>query len=349
MARGQFQLGEKLTATLSDYAISYTDTYTQDSGATFDTATHAYDAPRLALRFRPDSDTSVRAAAGFSIAPPYIDLLTNQSLPQPDRTPPTLFTTTGNAGDIAPETAFGFDFGADRNVAGNILSVDVYQTTLRNQFLSTTELTGKYTAPAGNPYGAVGSYPLYTTQTRNLGHSRYEGVELAIHNAPKFGPGYKLQGYLQHDFTYDLPAGFYDTAAGKNTANLGIFANENFQGTGQGYNGGSQSRVPYSGGYGEINYSFHSSAFFLIGAAYYGSNNAYNRPAFAVVNTSFTQPLAKTLSLQLSIANLTNAYSDFQYNIYGGVPTPLVNGKLGYTAGQVIGPSTISLLLHASI
>ena len=349
MARGLFQLGDKVTATLSNYAISYTDTYTQDSGATFDTATHAYDAPRLALRFRPDAPTSVRASAGFSIAPPYIDLLTNQSLPQPDRTPPTLFMTTGNSGDIAPETAFGFDVGIDRDVAGNIVSADVYETTLRNQFLQTTELTGTYTAPAGNPYGAIGSYPLFTTQTRNLGHSRYEGVELAIHKTPAFGPGYRLQGYLQHDYTYDLPPGFYDTASGKNTANLGIFANENFQGTGQGYNGLGQARIPYSGGYGELNYSFHSKAFFLIGATYYGSNNAYNRPAFAVVNSSFTQPLTKQVSLQLAISNLTNAYGDFQYNIYGGIPTALHNGKLGYTAGNVIGPSNFSLLLHAGI
>jgi hypothetical protein len=348
MARGLFQLGDKLTATLSNYAISYTDTYTQDSGATFDTSTHAYDAPRLAFRYRPDSATSVRAATGFSIAPPYIDLLTNQSLPQPDRTPPTSFTT-GNAGDVAPETAFGFDVGIDRLVADNVVSADVYQTTLRNQFLSTTELTGTYTAPAGNPYGAIGSYPLYTTQTRNLGHSRYEGVELTLHKSPAFGPGYRLQGYLQHDYAYDLPAGFYDTASGKNTANLGIFPNENFQSSGQGYNAQGQSRIPYSGGYGELNYTLHSKAFFLIGATYYGSNNAYDRPAFAVVNASFMQPLTKQLSLQLAGSNLTNAYSDFQYNIYGGVPTPLVNGNLGYTAGNVIGPSTISLLLHAAI
>ena len=349
MARGQFQLGPNVQATLSNYAISYTDTYTQDSGATFTTATHAYDAPRLALGLRPDRDTSVRAAVGYSIAPPYIQLLTNKSAAQPDRTPPTLFSTTGNAGDIAPETSFGFDFGADRQIAGNVLSFDAYQTTLRNQFLSTTALTGTYAAAPGNPYGAVGSYPLFTTQTRNLGHSRYEGVELAVHHTPVRGAGYRIQGYLQRAYAYDLPPGFYDTASGKNTANLGIFANENFQTMGQGYNGLSQSRVPYSGGYAEVNYRLRSDAFFLLGTTYYGSNNAYNRPVFAVVNASFTQPLTKQVSLQFTASNLTGAYSDFQYDIYGGVPTPLVNGKLGYTAGNVIGPSTIGLLVHVAM
>ncbi len=346
MARGQFQLPQNAQATLSNYIISYTDHYTQDSGVSFTSSTHAYDAPRLALRWAPQSDFSVRASTGFSIAPPYIDLLTNQSAPIPDRTPPTNFTTTGNAGDVAPETAFGFDFGFDKRVAGVVFSTDVYETTLHNQFLSTTSLAGMYTALPNNPYGATGTYPLYVTQTANLGHSRYEGLEVAIHHDPVVGPGFRLQGYLQRAYAYDLPAGFYDTASGPNTANLGVLPGENFQTTGQGYNGLSQSRVPYSGAYGEFNYRFRSGAFFLAGVTYYGPNNAYNEPPFGVVNTSFRQPLTRNSWLQLSIANLTSAYSSFQYNIYGGIPTPLVNGQLGYTAGNVIGPSTISLLLH---
>jgi hypothetical protein len=350
MARGLFQLTPKFTATLSNYAISYVDTYTQDNGTTFDTSFHAYDAPRLALKLRPDNDTSVRASAGFSIAPPYIDLLTNQSLPVPDRTPPTSFSTTGNAGDVAPETSFGFDFGADRRFLGsNIVSLDAYQTTLRNQFLSTEALTGTYTAPPGNPYGAMGSYPLYTTQTRNLGHSRYEGLELSVHRDPIRGAGYRVQGYLQRAYAYDLPAGFYDTASGVNTANLGILPGENFQTTGQGYNGLSQSRVPYSGGYAEYNYRWRNDSYFLLGMTYYGPNNAYNNPAFEVVNSSYTYPFTKQVSLQLSVFNLTGAYDAFQYNIYGGIPTPLKNGNLGYTAGNVIGPSSLSLMLHVKL
>ncbi len=348
-ARGAFSLPHNVNATLSDYAITYTDHYTQDNGASFLSSTHSYDAPRLALSWRADRDTSLRASTGFSIAPPYIHLLTNQSEAVPDRTPPTNFQTTGNAGDVAPETSFGFDFGADHRVADVVFSADVYETTLRNQFLSTTALTGTYTAPANNPYGAVGSYPLYTTTTANLGHSRYDGLELSIHHDPIVGAGYRVQGYLQRAYAYDLPAGFYNTASGPNTANLGIFPNENFQTTGQGYNGLSQSRVPYSGGYAEFNYRFHSGAYGLAGITYYGNNNAYNEPAFGVVNASFRQPITKHASLQLAVTNITDVYPAYQYNIYGGIPTPLVNGQLGYTAGNVIGPSTASLVLHLEL
>ncbi len=348
MARGQFQLRPTVDATLSNYLISYTDHYTQDGGVTFDSSTHAYDAPRLALSWRPERDTAVRASTGFSIAPPYIDLLTNQSTATPDRTPPTSFSETGNAGDVAPETAFGFDLGADQRVKGTVISGDVYETTLHNQFLSQTSLNGTYTAAPGNPYGAVPGqqYPLYVTQTQNLGHSRYEGIELAVHKDPVFGFGYRVQGYLQRAYAYDLPAGFYNTAAGPNTANLGILPGENFGTTGQGYNGLSQSRVPYSGGYAEINNRFRNGAYFLMGVTYYGPNNAYNEPPFGVVNLSFRQPVTKRAYLQFSVVNLTAAYPAFQYNIYGGIPTPLVNGELGFTAGNVIGPTNASLMFH---
>jgi outer membrane receptor protein involved in Fe transport len=351
MARGQFQVRPDVSATLSNYIISYTDHYTQDNGASFTSSTHGYDAPRLALSWRPDRDLAVRASTGFSISPPYIQLLTNQSAAVPDRTPPTAFNTTGNAGDVSPETAFGFDLGFDQRVSGIVISPDVYETTLHNQFLSTTALNGTITLPANNPYGATPGtpYPLYVTQTANLGHSRYEGLELAIHHDPLVGYGFRMQGYLQRAYAYDLPAGFYDTASGKNTANLGILPGENFQASGQGYNALSSSRVPYSGGYGEINYRFRSGAYFLTGITYYGPNNAYNEPAFGVVNASFKQPITKHASLQLAASNLTNAYSSFQYNIYGGIPTPLVNGQLGYTAGNVIGPSTTSLILHLEL
>jgi hypothetical protein len=351
MARGQFELRPNLDATLSNYATSYTDHYSQDFGVTFQDSSHSYDAPRLSFSWHPTHNTAVRAATGFSIAPPYINLLTN-STAGPDRQPATYFTVTNNAGDVKPETAFGFDLGIDQRIApSTILSADVYQTTLHNQFLSTTSLSATpYVLGPNNPYASpAGNYPLYVTQTANLGHSRYEGIELAIRRAPTVGFGYKLQGSLQRAYAYDLPPGFYDTASGPNTANLGILPNENFQGAGQGYNSLSNARVPYSQGYAEINHRGRNGAYALLGVTYYGNNNSYNEPPFGVVNGSFNQPLWKHGSLLLAVSNITSAYSDFRFNIYGGIPTPLVNGQLGLTSGNVIGPSTASLTLHVDL
>lgn len=351
MLRGQFQLLPSLQATLSNYVTSYTDHYTQDFGATFLDSFHAYDAPRLSFAWRPGRDTALRASTGFSIAPPYINLLTN-STADPDRNPPSYFTVTNNAGDVKPETAFGWNLGADRRIGGDtVLSADVYQTTLRDQFLSTTALSStQYILPPNNSLGdPPGPYPLYITQTANLGHSRYEGVEVALRRDPRVGLGFKLQGSLQRAYAYDLPPGFYDTASGRNTANLGVLPNENFQGAGQGYNSLSPSRVPYSQGYAEINRRGHNGSYFLVGVTYFGNNNSYNEPPFGVVNTSFRQPLDKHTSLLLAITNVTSAYSDYRFNIYGGIPTPLVNGQLGLTAGNIIGPSTASLTLHVDL
>ncbi len=351
MARGQFQLRPNIEATLSNYATSYTDHYSQDFGVTFQDSSHSYDAPRLSFSWRPSQNSAVRASTGFSIAPPYINLLTN-STAGPDRQPATYFTVTNNAGDVKPETAFGFDLGMDQRLAANtIVSADVYQTTLHNQFLSTTSLSATpYVLAANNEYASpAGDYPLYVTQTANLGHSRYEGIELSLHRAPPVGIGYKIQGSLQRAYAYDLPPGFYDTAAGPNTANLGILPNENFQGAGQGYNSLSTTRVPYSQGYAEINRRGRNGSYALLGVTYYGPNNSYNEPPFGVVNGSFNQPLWKHASLLLAVSNITSAYSDFRFNIYGGIPTPLVNGQLGLTSGNVIGPSTASLTLHVDL
>jgi hypothetical protein len=316
---------------------------------TFDNSFHAYDAPRLSFAWRPARDTAVRASTGFSIAPPYIELLTNTAGAQPDRNPPTFFLENGNAGDVKPETAFGFDFGADQRVAGDVVvSADVYETTLRDQFLSTTTLSSTpYVLPPGNSLGdKPGPYPLYITQTANLGHSRYEGIELSVHRDPRVGVGFKVQGSLQRAYAYDLPPGFYDTTSGPNTTNLGILANENFQGAGQGYDSLSPSRVPYSQGYAEINRRGGNGSYFLVGVTYFGNNNSYNEPPFGVVNASYKQPIYKHASLQLAFANLTSAYSSYRFNIYGGIPTPLVNGQLGLTAANIIGPATASLTLH---
>ncbi len=348
MLRYEAQVTPTLQATFSDHQLSYTDHYTQNGGLSFTDSTHGASVPRVALEYLPKANLAVRASAGSSIAPPYIALLTNTYPPQPDQAPPHYFTADANSGDVLPETSFGWDLGADRRLAAHtILSLDVYQTTLRNQFLQTTALTGTYTTPAGYPF--PGTYPLYTTSTQNLGHSRYEGIEFALHDDPPVGFGYVVQGALQRAYPYDLPPGFYNTAAGPNTANLGVIPNVNFQATGQGYNGLSYSRVPYSQGYGEINYRTRAGGYAILGVTYYGPNNAYNEPAFGVVNGSFDQRLTPHVSALLSVTNLTGAYDNYYYNIYGGIPTPLINGQFGYTAGNVVGPRTLSLTLHMDL
>jgi outer membrane receptor protein involved in Fe transport len=341
-ARAYLTLSPKVNATLGDYQVAYTSRYSPNGDGNSTSTTHAYNAPRAALTYRATRDVSWRFAAGASIAPPYITLLTTPSGPPAGNLGGfnnTYYTQTLNSGDIRPETAWGYDLGVDRRFKnGLVASADVYETTLRDQFLQTVFLAGTYLG-----------VPLYDQQTENLGHSRYEGIEVALRNAPATGFGFLAQGALLRAYAYDLPAGFYDSAAGPNTVNLGILPNVNFMPSGLGYNGLSASRVPYSQGYGELNYRSRHGAFYRLGMTYFGPNNGYNEPAFEVVSASMQLPLGARTSLLLAGDNLTGAYDKPYVGIYSGIPVPLANGLLGQTVSGQYGPATFKFVVHEDL
>lgn len=344
MARGQFSVSPMLKMTLSDYLVQYTDHTTVDSGLTFNNYTHNFNGVRFGTTWQPTRDLSVRLGAGSSIAPPYLSLVsssTNAPLPNSNGNP-TYFTQSANAPDLKPETAFGYDLGADKRISKNtVVSADVYLTHLENQFLVSQIPDGTYTGSTS--VGATFTLPLFLTTAQNLGNARYEGVELSIKDAPPRGFGYLLQGSLQRGYTYNLPAGFYDTAAGIDTTNLGVIPYSNYCGSGPGYNGLALACIPYAQGYGEINYQ-SGNMFYRVGLTYFGNNNSYDVPAFTVLSASIRAKLTPTLMAQLSGDNLTaqnaNGYIE---NFEGGVPVPLVNGQLGYTNTMQYGPETVRL------
>ncbi len=354
LARGQLAVTPRLSATISNYAIQYASHYTGDGGATYHDSTHAFDAPRLALSWRPNADVAWRFALGSSIAPPYISLISAPAqIPQPNSVPTTYFNLNTNNGNIKPETAFGYDLGFDKRIMRSIsLSTDVYLTNLHDMFLPSTFQQGTYASSASGGK----QLPLFINQTQNLAFARYEGFELALQNAPLTGVGFKLQGALQRGYPYDLPAGFYSTAAGPYTTNLGVISGANFQPSGLGYNGvvnGVVGRVPYSTGYGEFNFRTLHGLYANLGLTYYGPNNSYNRPAFGVVSAAVRLPVAPDIALQLSGDNLTGAYDQGYFGYFDGVAVPLVNGahgaKTGYvgaTDGGNYGPETLRASLQ---
>jgi hypothetical protein len=352
LARGIFQLSPTLQGVLSNYFIDYTVHYSPDGGASFADSTHTFFGPRIAFTWRPNFNTSWRASAGSSIAPPYISLLSIPSGPPVGNNfgAATLYTQQISSGQVAPETAFGWDLGVDQrlpSLGGTVISSDLYQTVLRNQFLSATTADGTYTATSGANAGITA--PLYLTQTANLGHSQYAGIEFSARRAVPKGVGFTANFSLIRAYPYDLPAGFYNTAGGPNTTNLGILPYVNFQTSGNGYNGMSYGRVPYAQGYGEVNYTFSNSAHLAVGMTYYGNNNPYNEPAFEVVSASFRYPIGQRSSLVLSAYNLTGAYSALTPNIFAGIPVPLVNGLQGATQAGNIGPTNVRLDYHLKI
>lgn len=349
MARVQTPIAAKLSMMLGTYYTSYASHFTGNGGVTWSDATHAATLPRIAFSWRPNPDVAWRLAAGGSIAPPYIALLSSPGT-APVLNPPGAaqgYFVNANNGQIAPEKAFGYDLGLDKRLRPTLLfSSDLYFTNVSNMFLTETAQQGTYTSATGNSAGIA--LPLYVTQTANLGNARYEGIEFQFDDAPAAGLGFKLQGSLQRAFVYDLSPSFYSTTAGPNTTNLGIIPNINFQASGNGFNAVSPGRIPYSQGYAELNYRDRAGSLVLLGWTYNGPNNAYNEPAFGILSASLRFAISRHSYLQISSYNLTGVYSEPYDALLGGVPVGLINGKLGAVAGNNVGPTTLQATYHVT-
>jgi outer membrane receptor protein involved in Fe transport len=347
--RALLQPTPTLGVSLGNY-ITWSDMHYTPGGGTFQDLTNSNDSPRLAVTWHPSANTSYRFAAGSSIAPPYISLVNVPSTPPEPNSEgaPSYYSQQISNPNLKPETAFGFDIGSDVRLAkaGIVLSGDAYITDLQGQYITETIPDGTFTPTEGTNAGKTA--PLYTTETINLGHSRYEGVELAARRVVAQGFGYVVQGALIRAYPYDVSPSVYATAFGPNTTNLAILNNVNFQGSGLGYNGYSFGRVPYATGYGEVSYSARRARFAL-GATYYGNNNSLGRPAYFVTNASLRYDLSPTVGLYLTAYNLTDTYGSNTYNINGGIPVPLVNGMLGATAAGTVGPPMYRASVHIKL
>jgi outer membrane receptor protein involved in Fe transport len=363
--RGEAQIAvsPKVNMTIADYMISYTSHYSGDGGVTFNSSSHNFNAPRLALVDRINIDTSLRFSTGGSIAPPFVSLLSAPGgAPVPNiPAAPNFYTENVNNGNIAPETAWGYDIGLDERLSRRVtFTFDAYLTDLRNQFLSSTYQDGTYTATSGTATGLT--EPLFITDTANLGHARYEGLEAQVIDDPPAGLGYRLQGSLIRAYPYDISNSLYATSPGAPpySTNLAVIPNVNYMQcliscNGIGFSG--ESRVPYSIGYAELNYK-KGKWFALIGMQYYGNNNQFNMPAFETVNATIRYSVRPGGSLQFSVTNLTNAYGQSYYDFFGGVPIPLVSGShpangttdnFGITAEGNMGPPVLRLLYSQSV
>lgn len=333
----------------SNYVLQYSSHYSGNGGTTWSDATHAVDTPRLGILWDADRNTSLHASAGYSVAPPYINLLSSHgSLPIANTNGnATAYLQNANNGEIRPEVGLGYEAGITHRFASRFVAgLSGYLTDLHDLFLTSTQQQGTYTPPSGPNAG--NTEPLYITKTANLGHARYEGVEFDAKYAPLTGFGFEISGALQRAYPYGLPPGFYDTAAGRNTTNLGVIPYVNFQPDGPGYNGLS-GRIPYSDGYAALTWQRLDRVSARLGVNYVGPNNPYNRPAFAILSAGASLQVGSGTSLELSAWNIADVYSESWEDVYSGVPVPLVNGKLGAIDGGNVGPPTVTLTLHRSI
>jgi outer membrane receptor protein involved in Fe transport len=266
------------------------------------------------------------ARRSFSIAPPFLDLLSqaNQIVPPSHSGPGAYATQTINSRTLESETAFGYDVGADYAFRDNVTfaSTDFYLTNLFNQFLTETYLNG--TCPV-SICGAKG-VPLYVSKNVNLSNARYEGIELTIKRTPPAGWGFSLAGSTQRGYAYNLPPGFYCGAPGcvpgvpkTYNNNLGIIAGQNYIGefvnnTGSTTTGVSNQAVPYLQGDARLTYRFRNGT-------------------FASSARRSTERITRSTSRRSAL------------RICRSVTIPLINGQSAGTIGNVLGPARYLFLL----
>ena len=353
--RGQAVLAitPKLSANLSNYYLKITNHVSPDGGITYADYSSFFNAPRVSLIGRPSSTTSLRFAAGSSIAPPYLSLITTPTSP-PQNFGGGFFYQTVNSANVKPETAFSYNVGADvRFHHDTTVSLDSYTTNVRNLLLSTTTFAGTYTPPPNSGTGNNSPGPLYISSSANLGVARYQGLELSAQHTPTEGLGGTLSFALLRAYTYHLPPGFYEAGGVPFSANIGIIPNVNYQPNSYYYSGISPGRVPYSQGYAEASYRHANRFEALMGATYYGSNNSYNYPAFVVVNASLKYNVNRDFSVQLSGNNIFGIYSspvaDLRQNGPNIQNALLANGYQGQVPGVNQGPATARLTLRYGV
>jgi outer membrane receptor protein involved in Fe transport len=347
--------------TLSKWTTATPYSFVSSTPVSFESGTTGHFDDRIGLEWRPQASVAVRFSSGSSIAPPFLDLLSqaNQTIPPAHSGPGSYATQTLNSGTLRPETAFGYDLGSDYAFKDGVTyaSTDFYLTDLFNQFLTETYLNG--TCPI-SVCGTKG-VPLYTSTNINLSNARYEGIELSLKRIPAVGWGFSLAGSTQRGYAYNLPPGFYCGAPGcvpgvpkTYNNNLGIISGQNYIGefvnnTGSTTYGVSNQSVPYLQGNAQVEYRSRNGAFLLFGDTLYGKNNSLNRPPFGVAYLSINYPFNRDLAFQVSGYNVFNTYSGVFPVFGGGVTVPLVNGQSAGTIGNVLGPARYLFLLTKAV
>lgn len=394
LMRNVYNFTPQLSGTLALYDNLYNNTFpyacTSASGAIgspcaingsnaqFTTNYNSHFDERIALEYRPKNNLAIRLSAGSAIAPPYLSLLSKVSTSLSCSTTTLICSYGQNNPNLLPETAFGYDVGADYRLKDNVtvVSVDGYMTNLFNRFLGeeyqvgTCGVTAGYTCTSG---ALAAGYPIFESLNTNLNNSRYEGVELSIKRVVPEGLGFNISGAIQHSYAYNLPPGFYCAGLNASTpctpanynVNLPIIAGENFTGntfgsvygapggafatSTVGASGFSNTAIPYLQGDASVNYTTKSGIYLLLGDTLYGKNNGYNLPPFGIGYATIRVPLSKTLSFQVSGDNIFNAWTGLYPIVGGGIAYPLANGTLGGTIGNTVGPATYSFQLTKTL
>jgi outer membrane receptor protein involved in Fe transport len=305
-----------------------------------------YSAPRVSAVWRANSNTAIRLAAGGGFAlPPLQDLVgENSSISCPNT---ACYQTLDNL-NLAPEKSFGVDLGMDMRLHHTtVLSFDFYNTNLYGQIFTGVSYS-YYNGPlCPSPPAGLPGCQLFVSQVENLGHSRYQGINLDIrHDVPK-GIYWHGELGLTRGYVVSLPAGFYNVAGSTcRAATYLSTCQDTYIVPGINFDGQEQSTVPYATGSAQIGYRWSPGKFVDLEPTYYGNNNSYYVPAFVTFDAHAGYPLTKNVSLLATFRNITGIYGQAlqtQSPFGGFITAPTVVGGPYQLYGLPYGVRSVSI------
>ncbi len=311
---GSFHINDKLNVTLGNYLELYKlnaqiedpavlDTYARlgNSGAApvalvTRTQNYAHYDPHIGAEYRVNRDLSLRANAGSSITQPWPGIVSGfGSITIPNAANGGNYTNSIPNFSLKPETTVSYDLGFDQRLHdGGILSMDLYDITIHDVFVSNTTNLGTIanTCGPGNGGPFPNSLCLQTNQINGPIQRTY-GAELALTKNPINGWGYYISSTLARTYLDQLPLSIY---AGNTTPGNGNFN----------INGAQLFGNPFFKTYGQVLYAHPNGFLFELGADYEGPDNSTFGPQFVLWDASTRIPVAKRLKLQVSAQNLFN-------------------------------------------
>jgi outer membrane receptor protein involved in Fe transport len=254
--------------------------------------------PHVAVVFRPQTDTSIRAAWGTSATFPFVGQVSGNASYAPYATSSPLYTDgslTAKNPSLDPEVSLAYDLGLDHRFGnGSVFSGDLQDTIIHNVFqdLEVGEIVPQTSTCFQAPCILGVSTPI------NVARLHTEMATIKYRYEPRVGFGFNISAAATRSIVSGIPDSAYNGSP--------AFPVNNVQICGNGLTVAISTCVAYLKGYGQLTYVARGGTFVGLGVDYEGKNNSYFQPPFAQVDLTVRKPITKTLEFLASVENLLN-------------------------------------------
>ncbi len=283
--------------------------------------------PHFGFIYRPARAIAIRATGGSSQTLPYANQLSGFTKVNQGASSTTLTTPNAN---LIPEEAIDYDLGLDyRTPRGSVFSGDIWNDTIHNPFLTTTNIV-----PPGSPlalgFAGENTGLLLQSTTTNAQQLYSQGFQLAYKDEPRIGFGYYVNATFQRVYYLGLPASLFATSIQYP------------------YNGEQLASTPYAKAYGEFRRVWKNGSLFRMGFDYEGNNNPNNYSPYFVTDLTISQNvghgvLLSVIGQNIFATNFGNGIArSIEYQGNAPIGAEIVDGQYTYgiknTQYGIVGP-----------